>query len=53
MLMGASQRRLGSPAGAFWVFTAVCLAAVLFGWQMLPETKGKTLEEIACLWQKH
>ena len=53
MLMGASQRRLGSPAGAFWVFTAVCLAAVLFGWKMLPETKGKTLEEIACLWQKH
>ena len=52
MLLGFSQRHLGSPAGAFWVFTAVCLASVLFGWKMLPETRGRTLEEIARAWQK-
>ncbi len=52
MLIGFSQRHLGSPAGAFWIFTLVCLAAVLFGWKMLPETRGRTLEEIARSWQK-
>jgi MFS transporter, SP family, arabinose:H+ symporter len=52
MLMGFSQRHLGSPAGAFWVFTGVCLCAVLFGATLLPETKGRTLEEIAASWRR-
>ena len=52
MLIGWSQRHLGSPAGAFWVFTLVCVGATLFGWRMLPETKGRTLEEIAGSWRK-
>jgi len=52
MLIGWSQRHLGSPAGAFWVFTLVCICATLFGWRMLPETKGRTLEEIAGSWRK-
>jgi MFS transporter, SP family, arabinose:H+ symporter len=52
MLIGWSQRHLGSPAGAFWVFTLVCLGSTLFGWRMLPETKGRTLEEIAGSWRK-
>ena len=52
MLIGWSQRHLGSPAGAFWFFTLVCVCATLFGWRMLPETKGRTLEEIARSWRK-
>ncbi len=35
-----------STAGVFWVFTAVCLAGWLFLFRRLPETRGKSLEEI-------
>ncbi|HEX4031022.1 MAG TPA: sugar porter family MFS transporter [Terracidiphilus sp.] len=35
-----------SAAGTFWTYATVCLVAVLFLWILLPETKGKTLEEI-------
>ena len=52
MLMGWSHRTIGSPAALFWVYTGICLLALLFGWKMLPETKGRTLEEIAGSWQK-
>jgi MFS transporter, SP family, arabinose:H+ symporter len=52
MLMSYSERRIGSPAGVFWIFTAVCFTALLFGWKMLPETKGRTLEEISQHWTK-
>jgi SP family sugar porter-like MFS transporter len=34
------------PAGTFWTYAAVCLTGVLFLSRRLPETKGKTLEEI-------
>lgn len=34
------------PAGTFWVFAGVCFPAFFFVWKVLPETKGKTLEEI-------
>ena len=47
-----SEKKLGSVAGAFWLFSGVCLLSVLFGWKMLPETKGRTLEEIAASWRK-
>jgi len=53
MLIGFSQRHIGSPAGAFWIFTIVCICAVLFGWKMLPETKGRTLEEIGRAWRRN
>lgn len=47
-----SEKKLGSVGGAFWLFSAVCVFALLFGWKMLPETKGRTLEEIAASWRK-
>jgi len=47
-----SERKLGSVAGAFWLFSVVCGLALLFGWKMLPETKGRTLEEIAASWKQ-
>lgn len=47
-----SQQKLGSVAGAFWLFSAICVLSLLFGWKMLPETKGRVLEEIAASWRK-
>lgn len=32
--------------GTFWIYSAVCLAGLLFCIFMLPETKGKSLEEL-------
>ena len=43
---------VGSLGGAFWLFTTVCILAFLFGLQMMPETKGRTLEDIAESWKK-
>lgn len=39
------NRGLGA-AGTFWLYGAICLAGGLFVWRNLPETKGKSLEEI-------
>jgi MFS family permease len=33
-----------------WVYAALCIMHVLFVWRMVPETKGKTLEEIERSW---
>ncbi len=52
-LIGWSQRGLGSSAGVFWLFTFICLCAAVFGWKMMPETKGRTLESIARSWRGH
>jgi len=34
------------PAGTFWVYAAVCIAGFVFVKQRVPETKGRTLEQI-------
>lgn len=34
------------PAGTFWLYAAICAAGFVFVFLRLPETKGKTLEEI-------
>lgn len=33
-------------AGTFWLYGLICLAGGLFVWRNLPETKGKSLEEL-------
>jgi SP family sugar porter-like MFS transporter len=33
-------------SGTFWVYAGICLAGFLFIYKKLPETKGKSLEEI-------
>ena len=50
MLMDAIENRYGTPAGVFWIYAGVCLFAVLFSQRMVPETKGKSLEEIGRSW---
>jgi hypothetical protein len=43
------QKHLGS-AGTFWVFSAgALLTIILVGW-LVPETRGRSLEEITKFW---
>ncbi|QIK54549.1 D-xylose transporter XylE [Dysgonomonas sp. HDW5A] len=37
---------------AYWVYGALSVLAALFVWKFLPETKGKTLEDMEQLWKK-
>jgi MFS family permease len=39
------NRALGA-AGTFWLYGGICGAGFLFVFQRVPETKGKTLEQI-------
>lgn len=39
-----------SPQGTFWLFALMCLPAILITWKLVPETKGKTLEQIEMFW---
>ena len=41
---------LGRPM-TFWFYGAAGIAAWLFAWFRVPETKGRTLEEIEAHWQ--
>ncbi|XP_005004078.1 solute carrier family 2, facilitated glucose transporter member 8 isoform X3 [Cavia porcellus] len=34
------------PCGTFWLASGFCICSVLFTWFCVPETKGKTLEQI-------
>ena len=49
--------KLGSMGDSFGHFFAyalygvICLAAALFVWRLVPETKGKTLEDMTALWR--
>ena len=40
-----------SPFLAYALYGGICLIAALFVWLLVPETKGKTLEEITQLWR--
>jgi sugar porter (SP) family MFS transporter len=40
------------PATAFWLYAAMCALDLIFIWFYLPETKGKSLEEIERRWLK-
>ena len=35
----------------YGVYGAICLLAALFVWRLVPETKGKTLEDMTALWR--
>ena len=36
----------------YGLYGTVCLLAALFVWRIVPETKGKTLEDMSRLWKK-
>jgi len=40
-----------TPSGAFWLYSGICVATALFVRTMVPETRGKTLEEIERFWR--
>jgi SP family arabinose:H+ symporter-like MFS transporter len=44
--------RFGMHA-VFLSFSAICFVATLFFWKFVPETKGKSLEEIEAYWLTH
>jgi len=39
-----------SQAGTFFIFAAMCVPYMLIMWKIIPETTGKTLEEIEAYW---
>ena len=39
-----------TPAGTFWAFAVMCLPAIYLAVKVMPETKGKSLEEIEAFW---
>jgi sugar porter (SP) family MFS transporter len=42
-----------SPAGTFILFACVCVPYMLIMWKGVPETTGRTLEEIEKMWKKN
>ena len=49
-MMSYFEKAFGSVGPSFWVFAVVCAVLVVFGWKMVPETKQRSLEEIAKWW---
>jgi SP family arabinose:H+ symporter-like MFS transporter len=43
---------IGSSA-TFWLFAAFAVIAYVWIWRKVPETKGKSLEEIQEVWAHH
>ena len=39
-----------SQAGTFFIFAAMCVPYMIIMWKIIPETTGKTLEEIEAYW---
>ena len=49
-LSNLSEKLFGSEFGIFLIYAAVCLITAVFVWLVLPETKGKSLEQISAYW---
>ena len=41
-----------SSGGTYWFYGVMSVLSFFFVWKMVPETKGKTLEEMEALWKK-
>jgi SP family xylose:H+ symportor-like MFS transporter len=47
---------MGDKFGHFFAYAlygVICLVAAVFVWRLVPETKGKTLEEMTHFWRDH
>jgi SP family arabinose:H+ symporter-like MFS transporter len=44
------ERTVGTSAPIFWIFGVVCICSLVFCWRLVPETKGRSLEEIGGSW---
>jgi SP family arabinose:H+ symporter-like MFS transporter len=44
--------QVGSVAAAFYLFSGICVLSFLFGLFVMPETKGRSLEEIGGSWER-
>ena len=42
-----------TPAGTFFLFAIMCVPYMLIVWKLVPETTGKSLEEIERYWMKN
>lgn len=51
-LSSLSENIFGSEFGIFLIYAVMCIITAIFVWRMLPETRGKTLEEISAFWLK-
>jgi SP family galactose:H+ symporter-like MFS transporter len=47
-----NNENLGNPAGAFWAYALVGIAGLIWGYFFIPETRGKSLEQIEEHWRK-
>jgi len=52
MIEAASRKIIGNISGVFYFYAAICVVSLIWGWKFLPETKGRSLEEIARSWKK-
>jgi MFS transporter, SP family, arabinose:H+ symporter len=46
-----NDSRAVGPAFTFWIYGLVSLLTFVFVWRNVPETKGRTLEQIEGLWK--
>jgi len=51
-LSSMSERLFGTEFGIFLLYAIICVITAIFVWRMLPETRGKSLEEISEFWTK-
>lgn len=40
------------PAATFWIFAALCSPTIWLVWKLIPETKGRSLEDIERYWKE-
>ena len=54
-MFGMSFGSMGTNFGHFFsyaLYGVICLVAAVFVWRLVPETKGKTLEDMTALWRE-